>query len=152
MYASINYTMETWYTYTCVYMLIFGKKASGTGSPNDTLQFRVQWSRWNGLHHTDDIFKLFFVKMFIFGFSFYHFKLNLVIRGWGIYWGIILGWWSLDLTDDKAILVLVMTWCRQCWPSSMSPYGAIMPQWVNWSFNRRYAENQKSSAKCRPFC
>ena len=41
-------------------------------------------------------------------------------------------------TNDNSILVQVMVWCRQAtshylsqyWPSSMSPYGVIMPQWV----------------------
>ena len=45
----------------------------------------------------------------------------------------------LDLTDDKSTLVQVMAWCRQatshylsqCWPSSISPYSVIRPQWVN---------------------
>ena len=48
---------------------------------------------------------------------------------------------SLDLTDDRLTLILVMAWCHkatshylsQCWPSSMSPYDIIWPQWVNSS-------------------
>ena len=50
-----------------------------------------------------------------------------------------LRWIPRDLTDDKSTLVQIMAWCRQapshylsqCWPSSMSPYGIIRPQWVN---------------------
>ena len=45
----------------------------------------------------------------------------------------------MGFADDKSTLVQVMAWCRQttshylsqCWPSSMSPYGVIRPQWVN---------------------
>ena len=45
----------------------------------------------------------------------------------------------VDLTDHKSTLVQVMAWCRQatshylsqCWPKSLSPYGAARPQWVN---------------------
>ena len=59
--------------------------------------------------------------------------------GWGISYEIALRWMPLDLTDDKSTLVQVMAWCRQatshylnqCWPRSMSPNGATMPQWVN---------------------
>ena len=48
-------------------------------------------------------------------------------------------WIPRDLTDDKSTLVQVMACCcqatshylSQCWPSSMSPYGVIRPQWVN---------------------
>ena len=58
--------------------------------------------------------------------------------GWGISCKIALRWMPLDLTDDKSILVQVMAWCHQatshylsqCWPRSMSPYGATRPQWV----------------------
>ena len=40
---------------------------------------------------------------------------------------------------DESTMVQVMAWCRQatnhylshCWPRSMSPYGVIMPQWVD---------------------
>ena len=50
-----------------------------------------------------------------------------------------LRWMPRDLTDDKSTLVQVMAWCRQatshylrqCWPSSMLPYGITRPQWVN---------------------
>ena len=50
-----------------------------------------------------------------------------------------LRWMPRDLTDDKSTLVQVMAWCHQatshylsqCWPSFMSPYGVIRPQWVN---------------------
>ena len=46
---------------------------------------------------------------------------------------------SLDLTDDKSILVQVMAWCRQatshylsqCWPRSLLPYEVTRPQWIN---------------------
>ena len=51
-----------------------------------------------------------------------------------------LNWMSLDLTEDKSTLVQVMAWCRQAashylsqyWPRSVSPYGVIKPQWVNF--------------------
>ena len=52
---------------------------------------------------------------------------------------------SQILTDEKSTLVQVMAWCHQatshylsqCWPSFLSPYGIIRPQWVNWKpFNR----------------
>ena len=51
---------------------------------------------------------------------------------------IALIWLSLDFTDDQSTLVQVMAWCRQatshylsqCWPSFLSPYGVIRPQWV----------------------
>ena len=67
------------------------------------------------------------------------FKQILVIDGWGISCEIALIWMPLDLTDDKSTLVQVMAWCRQatshylsqCWPSSLSPYGVIRPQWFN---------------------
>ena len=46
-----------------------------------------------------------------------------------------LRWMSLDLTNDKSILVKVMAWCRQatshylsqCWSRSLSPYGITRP-------------------------
>ena len=67
------------------------------------------------------------------------FKLTLVTDGWVISCEIPLSWMSLNLSDDKSILVQVMAWCRQatshylnqCWPRSMSPYGITRPQWVN---------------------
>ena len=67
------------------------------------------------------------------------FKQILVIDDWGISCEIALTWKPQDLTDDKSTLVQVMAWCRQatshylsqCWPSSLSPYGVIRPQWVN---------------------
>ena len=45
----------------------------------------------------------------------------------------------MNPTDDKSTLVQVMAWCHQatshylsqCWPRSLSPYGATRPQWVN---------------------
>ena len=63
------------------------------------------------------------------------FKLILMIGGWGVFCKIALRWMSMDLTDDKSILVQVMAWCRQptnhylsqCWPRSMSPYGVTRP-------------------------
>ena len=50
-----------------------------------------------------------------------------------------LRWMPRDLTDDKSTLDQVLAWCRQatshylikCWPSSMSPYSVLGPQWVN---------------------
>ena len=69
------------------------------------------------------------------------FKQILVIDGWDISCEIALIWMSLDFTDDQSTLVQVMAWCRQatshylsqCWPRSLSPYGATRPQWVNAS-------------------
>ena len=71
--------------------------------------------------------------------EFSNFKLILVIDGWTMSCYIALSWMSLDLTEDKSTLVQVMAWWRQatshylsqCWPTSVSPYGVIRPQWVN---------------------
>ena len=51
---------------------------------------------------------------------------------------IALKWLSLDLTDDKSALILLMVWCpqaaryflSQCWLKSMSPFGVTRPQWL----------------------
>ena len=56
--------------------------------------------------------------------------------GWGISCKIALRWMPLDLTNEKSTLVQVMAWCRQatshylkqCWPTSISPYGVTRPQ------------------------
>ena len=61
-----------------------------------------------------------------------------MIDGWGISCELALRWMSLNLTDDKSTLVLVMAWCHQAishylsqyWPRSLSPYGVTRPQWV----------------------
>ena len=74
-------------------------------------------------------------------------KLTLVTDGWVISCGIPLSWMSINLTDDKSILVQLMVWCRQatshylnqCWPRSMSPYGVTRPQWVMYHNNRNAA-------------
>ena len=66
------------------------------------------------------------------------FMLMWVMDSWGTFCGIVLGWLSQDLTDEKSTLVQVMAWCRQatshylsqCWPWSMSPYVVTRPQWV----------------------
>ena len=68
-------------------------------------------------------------------------KQILVIDGWGISCEIALIWMSLDLIDDQSTLAQVMAWCHQatshylsqCWPRSLSPYGIIRSQWVNFS-------------------
>ena len=68
------------------------------------------------------------------------FKLILVTDVWAISCEIAHKWMSLNLTDDKSTLVRVKDWCRQatshylsqCWPRSMSPYGASRPQWLNF--------------------
>ena len=68
------------------------------------------------------------------------FQLILVIDGLSISCKIVLKWMPMDLTDGKSTLVQVMAWCRQatshylsqCWPRSLSPYGVIRPQWVQW--------------------
>ena len=54
------------------------------------------------------------------------FKLILVIYGKGISFEIALRWLSLDLTDEKSILVQVMAG----WPRFVSPYDVTRPQWV----------------------
>ena len=62
-----------------------------------------------------------------------------MIDDWGISCEIVLRWKSLDLTDDKARLAQVMTWChlatvhylRQCWPRSMAPFGVTGPWWLD---------------------
>ena len=62
-----------------------------------------------------------------------------VIDGWGISCETALIWMSLDFTDDQSTLVQVMAWCcqatshylSQCWPRTLSSYGATGPQWVN---------------------
>ena len=59
---------------------------------------------------------------------------------------------SLDFTDGQSTLVQVMAWCHQatshylsqCWPRSLSPYGATRPQWVN---TLRSVQNGKHSAE-----
>ena len=70
-----------------------------------------------------------------------------MIVGWGISCEIVLTWMPQDLTNDKSTLVQVMAWCHQatshylsqCWPSSLSPYGVIRPQWIK-------------ELACQPFC
>ena len=65
--------------------------------------------------------------------------INSVIEGWGISCEIAIRWKSLDLTDDKSTLVMIMAWCsqatshylNQCWPRSMLPYGITKPWWVH---------------------
>ena len=67
------------------------------------------------------------------------FKLTLVNGGWCISYEIALRLMPQDLTD-KSTLVQVMAWCRQAtshflsqwWPRSLSLYGVIRPQWVNF--------------------
>ena len=59
---------------------------------------------------------------------------------------IALRWIPGDLSDDQSTLVQVMAWCRQatghylsqCWPRSMSSYGATRPQQVNLLAPRKY--------------
>ena len=63
---------------------------------------------------------------------------------------------SLDLPDDKASLVQVMTWCRQetshylsqCWPRSQSPYGVTRPQWIKAGGQGVYELQGIHLAKC----
>ena len=67
------------------------------------------------------------------------FNLALLIRMFKSFPDNVLRCMPQDLTDDKSILVQVMTWCRQatshylsqCWPRSMSPNDVTRPQWVN---------------------
>ena len=85
------------------------------------------------------------------------FKLILVVNGWGISCEIALKWMSLDLTDDKSILVQVMAWCRQaashylsqCWPRSLSPYGITRPQWVK-CYLHKVSDNHGIQFTCIP--
>ena len=68
---------------------------------------------------------------FEWNFRYLIFQIISVIDGRVISCELALRWMSLDLTDDKSILVQVMAWCRQatshylsqCWPRSLSPYG-----------------------------
>ena len=56
----------------------------------------------------------------------------------GIFRSYVIWWMPWDLTDDKSLLVQVMSWCRQtsnhylsqCWPRSMLPFGITWPQLV----------------------
>ena len=73
--------------------------------------------------------------------SLVQYEINLVIGGWGISYDIALGWLSLDLTDDKSMLVQIKAWCRlaashylsQCWPRSVLKYHITRLQWVEYS-------------------
>ena len=70
------------------------------------------------------------------------FRQILVIDGGGISCEIALIWMSLEFTDDQSTLDQVMAWCHQatshylsqCWPRSLSPYGAARPQSISWTF------------------
>ena len=85
------------------------------------------------------------------------FKLILVVNGWGISCETALKWMSLDLTDDKSILVQVMIWCRQaashylsqCWPISLSPYGITRLQWVKCHLHK-VSDNYGTQFTCIP--
>ena len=89
--------------------------------------------------------------------------LILITDGWGIFCVTTLRWMSLDLTD-KSTLVQVMAWCRQatnhylsqCWPRSLTPYGATRPQWVKLcmehdSRNARFVKTLKLSINCNVY-
>ena len=62
---------------------------------------------------------------FEWNFRYLIFQIISVIDGWGISCELALRWTSLNLTDDKSTLVLVMVWCHQatslylsqCWPN-----------------------------------
>ena len=66
---------------------------------------------------------------------------------------------SQDLTDNKSTLVQVRAWCRQatshylsqCWPRSLSPYGAIRPQWVKWAISHTFQLLKSSAFPIRLF-
>ena len=66
---------------------------------------------------------------------------------WGISYRMALRWMRLYLTDDKSSLVQAMAWClqaishylNQCWPRSVSPYGASRPQSVQLRFGAHFA-------------
>ena len=68
---------------------------------------------------------------------------------------IALRWMSQDHIDDKSILAQVMACChqaprhylKQCWPSSMSPYGITRGQWVNslWPSDARWRQKSGST-------
>ena len=76
---------------------------------------------------------------FEWNFKYIIFKWILGISGWGLSCEITQIWMSLYFTDDQSTLAHVMAWCRQatshyvsqCWPRSLSPYGATRPWQVN---------------------
>ena len=100
---------------------------------------------------TDKIFYSLAPGRFQGNFGWEIFKLNLVTDGWVISCEIPLSWMSLDLIDDKAILLQVMAWCRQatshylnkCWPRSVSSYGVTRPKWVNSLINELWNIHDK---------
>ena len=83
-----------------------------------------------------------------------------VIDRWGICYELALRRMSLDLTDDKSILVQVMAWCHQatsyylsqCWPRSLSPYGVTRPNELilkNMAKTDQY-QTQQNTTRCAP--
>ena len=86
------------------------------------------------------------------------FKLIIVSDSWGISCEIALRWMSLNLTDDKSTLVLVMAWCHQatshylnqCWPRPIMPYGIIRPKWVNMPWCRQCLGHRVQQTKGNP--
>ena len=62
---------------------------------------------------------------------------------------------SLDLTDDKSVLVQVMPCCRQTtshymhqfWHRSMSTYGVTRLQWVHMYENKEQAQEDEEECK-----
>ena len=73
-------------------------------------------------------------------FRFLIFQKISVIDGWVVTCKLALRWMSLNLTDDKSILIQVMAWCRQatshylsqCWPRSLSPHGVTNQPLSGW--------------------
>ena len=85
-----------------------------------------------------------------------NFKLISTINILSIFCEIATRWMPQHFTDHKSTLVQVMTWCRQatshylnqCWHRSMSPYGAIRPQWFNIHYNPWYSITQLTAKPC----
>ena len=83
-----------------------------------------------------------------------------MIDGWGISCEIAYRWMSVDLTDDKSALVLVIAWCHQatsnylsqCWPRYMSPNGVTRLRWINILLCRVYPIWYKPGSPLALFC
>ena len=99
-----------------------------------TLGFNPQWQKkpafWTrGVVFARDWINSLTTGKFWRNFRYLIFQKISMIDGWGISGELVLRWMSLDLTDDKSILVQVMAWCHQatshylnrCWPKSLPP-------------------------------
>ena len=101
--------------------------------------------KWNNKNEENSFWKVIFNSLahgrFEWNFIWVSFKLLLVTDDWVKTCEIIPRCMLLDYTDDKSTLVQVMAWWRQatsyypptqCWPKSMSPYGAARLQFINF--------------------